>query len=102
MRIITICSDGEIVLQQQAQWSGYKDMGSINSFNQLVQDLQFFVRSLSGVKIENFNILRPTQASKQVLTEQLQLDQSKMVKVRTKEEIKKQIDALLDEINKLI
>ena len=71
MRILTICSDGKGKINQQALWTGYEG----NALNEIVGDLQVFVTSLNS--------------------------QEGNLKDKTVKDLERQIDGLLDQINKL-
>lgn len=77
IRILTICSQGEEVINQQAQWSGYEE----GTVLQVLKDLQVFVNSVNKEK--------PF------------LPDEGMTKEERVKALKRQIDSCLEQISKL-
>lgn len=80
--MITICSDGDGNISQQAQWSGYKKNFGVA---EILKDLEVFVISIKKQSLPNENFVGEEAGDKQIKMKKLTM----------------QIDSMLDKINKL-
>lgn len=86
MRILTICSDGDINISQQAQWSGYSDVAGVAT-ERLTKDVGIFINSIA---------VKPAGMQESMLRTKLpETKEEKLKRLKTK------IDSLLEEITLL-
>jgi hypothetical protein len=99
--MITICSDGKDVINQQAMWSGYI-VGTPASILELMKDLQGFLNLLEqqSDKTIGYGNLASIRKSTKVKRNSIPLEYSPDPEVRIKQ-LKNIIDQSLEELGEL-